>query len=132
MILLFLNFAEADRDIFDWSGKKPLDYQKQLTSISASTFSSEYKVENNVVIYNIQMLPTRQNTMKKSRNRGVQRSMTITNDGAASTSQRSFDDNFDTKSIVSEAGTSDFGFPKRKEKRFRASFLKKSMLRKNQ
>lgn len=131
---------EADRDIFDWSGKKPLDYQKQLTSISASTFSSEYKVMSNVIISNIQTLPTRQNTMKKSRNRersGVQRSFTIMNDGGSS-SRGSLDDtksidNFDTRSIANEPGTSTaFGSApaKRKEKRFRSSFLKKSMSRK--
>ncbi|XP_070490153.1 ankyrin repeat domain-containing protein SOWAHC [Chironomus tepperi] len=36
---LLCNVYKADRDILDWSGKKPLDYQKQLTSISAHTFS---------------------------------------------------------------------------------------------
>lgn len=125
-----MKFTEADRDIFDWSGKKPLDYQKQLTSISASTFSSEYKALNNVVIYKQALtMPTRQNTAKKNRNQGVQRSMTIMSDCSAATLQRSYADNFDTKSIVSEVGSD---FNKRKDKRFRASFLKRSMLRKNQ
>lgn len=34
--------TEADRDKLDWSGKKPLDYLKSKTSVSASTYSSEY------------------------------------------------------------------------------------------
>uniref|UniRef100_A0A182QU79 Uncharacterized protein n=1 Tax=Anopheles farauti TaxID=69004 RepID=A0A182QU79_9DIPT len=34
---------EADRDLLDWSGKKALEYQKQMTSVSDSTFSSEYE-----------------------------------------------------------------------------------------
>lgn len=34
--------TEADRDKLDWSGKKPLDYLKSRTSVSASTYSSEY------------------------------------------------------------------------------------------
>lgn len=33
---------EADRDTLDWSGCKPLDYRKQSTSVSASTYSSKY------------------------------------------------------------------------------------------
>lgn len=37
-----LSILEADRDLLDWSGKKPLEYQKQMTSVSASTYSSEY------------------------------------------------------------------------------------------
>ncbi|KAG5678307.1 hypothetical protein PVAND_007993 [Polypedilum vanderplanki] len=36
---ILCNVYKADRDILDWSGKKPLDYQKQLTSISALTFN---------------------------------------------------------------------------------------------
>ena len=129
--------VEADRDIFDWSGKKPLDYQKQLTTISSSTFSSEYFMKN-VIVTNIQTLPTRQNTMKKLRNKErsvVQRSFTIMNDGArggsfdaASPSKPRANDNFDTKSLVSEAGFD--GETRRKEKRSRSSFLKKSMSRK--
>lgn len=35
-------FAEANRDLMDWSGNKPLDYLKQHTSVSLSTYSSEY------------------------------------------------------------------------------------------
>lgn len=34
--------TEADRDKLDWSGKKPMDYRKNQTSVSASTYSSEY------------------------------------------------------------------------------------------
>lgn len=34
--------TEADRDTLDWSGKKPLDYRKIRTTVSASTYSSEY------------------------------------------------------------------------------------------
>lgn len=37
-----LIFAEANRDILDWSGRKALDYRKQSTTISASTYSSKY------------------------------------------------------------------------------------------
>uniref|UniRef100_A0A182JJR9 ANK_REP_REGION domain-containing protein n=1 Tax=Anopheles atroparvus TaxID=41427 RepID=A0A182JJR9_ANOAO len=40
---LLCNVYKADRDLLDWSGKKPLEYQKQLTSVSASTYSSEYE-----------------------------------------------------------------------------------------
>ncbi|XP_058121127.1 ankyrin repeat domain-containing protein SOWAHC [Anopheles ziemanni] len=36
---LLCNVYKADRDVFDWSGKKPLEYQKQMTSVSASTYS---------------------------------------------------------------------------------------------
>ncbi|XP_053686483.1 uncharacterized protein LOC128736023 [Sabethes cyaneus] len=39
---LLCNVYKADRDLLDWSGKKPLEYQKQMTSVSASTYSSEY------------------------------------------------------------------------------------------
>ena len=35
-------FSETNRDLLDWSGNKPLDNSKQQTSVSASTFSSEY------------------------------------------------------------------------------------------
>uniref|UniRef100_A0A2M4ACF1 Putative ankyrin n=1 Tax=Anopheles triannulatus TaxID=58253 RepID=A0A2M4ACF1_9DIPT len=40
---LLCNVYKADRDMLDWSGKKALEYQKQLTSVSASTYSSEYE-----------------------------------------------------------------------------------------
>lgn len=40
LIIFFI--SEADRDIADWSGNKPLDYRKIQTSVSASTYSSEY------------------------------------------------------------------------------------------
>lgn len=33
---------DANRDLTDWSGKKPLDYRKPKTTVSASTYSSEY------------------------------------------------------------------------------------------
>lgn len=38
----FTPSTEADRDTLDWSGCKPLDYRKQSTSVSASTYSSKY------------------------------------------------------------------------------------------
>lgn len=45
-ILLYIDTisitTEADRDLMDWTGKKPLDYRKQKTTVSASTYSSEY------------------------------------------------------------------------------------------
>lgn len=39
----------------DWSGKKPLDYRKQKTTVSASTYSSEYNsmlpiIHSNIVV----------------------------------------------------------------------------------
>lgn len=37
-----MHIVEADRDILDWSGRKALDYRKQSTSVSASTYSSKY------------------------------------------------------------------------------------------
>jgi hypothetical protein len=106
-----------------------LDYQKQLTSISNATFSSEYKVMSNVIISNIQTLPTRQNTMKKNRSRaGVQRSFSIMTDVGASSSYKSLDSS-DTRSLAGGETESGFG-TKRKEKRYRSSFLTKSMSRK--
>ncbi|XP_055910767.1 uncharacterized protein LOC129945134 [Eupeodes corollae] len=41
---LLCNVYKANRDLMDWSGNKPLDYHKQRTSVSASTYSSEYDV----------------------------------------------------------------------------------------
>lgn len=41
---IFFHSTEADRDILDWSGRKPLDYRKIHTTVSASTYSSEYKL----------------------------------------------------------------------------------------
>lgn len=38
----FLISAEADRDITDYSGNKPMDYLTHQTTVSASTYSSEY------------------------------------------------------------------------------------------
>lgn len=42
ILSIYFSILEADRDLLDWSGKKPLEYQKQMTSVSASTYSSEY------------------------------------------------------------------------------------------
>lgn len=39
-------FTEANRDVLDWSGRKPLDYRKQSTSVSALTYSSKYGSDN--------------------------------------------------------------------------------------
>ncbi|GAB0092185.1 hypothetical protein DMENIID0001_071730 [Sergentomyia squamirostris] len=39
---LLQNVYKADRDVLDWSGKKPLDYRRQKTAVSASTYSSKY------------------------------------------------------------------------------------------
>uniref|UniRef100_A0A1B0CQX0 Uncharacterized protein n=1 Tax=Lutzomyia longipalpis TaxID=7200 RepID=A0A1B0CQX0_LUTLO len=39
---LLQNVYKADRDILDWSGKKALDYRRQKTAVSASTYSSKY------------------------------------------------------------------------------------------
>lgn len=50
-------FPEADRDLCDWSGKKPLDYQKQMTSVSASTYSSEYNIHNTIIESGIKTMP---------------------------------------------------------------------------
>lgn len=131
MISFSSNCIGSDRDALDWSGKKPLDYQKQLTSISASTFSSEYRVMSNVIVSGIQTVP-RQNTMRNNRNRervGIQRSFTMRPEASGSSPRLSIDDsNFDTQSIVSEAASTSVG-TKRKEKRYRSSFLKKSMSR---
>lgn len=41
---IFFSPTEADRDILDWSGRKPLDYRKIHTTVSASTYSSEYNL----------------------------------------------------------------------------------------
>ena len=40
--LFSLPSTGANRDLTDYSGKKPLDYRKLKTSVSASTYSSEY------------------------------------------------------------------------------------------
>lgn len=138
LILIFLP-TEADRDTLDWSGKKPLDYQKQLTAhqLSSATFSSEYKVMNNVIVSNIQTLPNRQSTMKKLRNReraAVQRSFTIMNDGGGSASRgASFDSGNSNETLVGgeNLGSTEDASMKRKDKKFRSSFLKKSMSRKH-
>ncbi|XP_046807660.1 ankyrin repeat domain-containing protein SOWAHC isoform X2 [Lucilia cuprina] len=36
---LLCNTYKANRDLLDWAGNKPLDYSKQQTSVSASTYS---------------------------------------------------------------------------------------------
>lgn len=95
---------------------------------------------NTVIVSNVQTLPTRQNTMKKLRNReraGVQRSFTIMNDGGGAASRgSSFDiakpiESFDNENFKGEnSETSNETATKRKDKKFRSSFLKKSMSRK--
>lgn len=41
-LIKLISLSEANRDIMDWSGNKPLDYSRQRPSVSASTCSSEY------------------------------------------------------------------------------------------
>lgn len=60
----------------DWSGKKPLDYRKQKTTVSASTYSSEYNsmlpiIHSNIVVENISIGGTipKINNRKKSNQR---------------------------------------------------------------
>lgn len=146
---LFLT-AEADRDALDHSGKKPLDYQKQLTSISSATFSSEYKVMNNVIVSNIKTLPTRQSMMKKNRDKSA--ANVVQRKNSSLTSRDADDtksiDNYDTRSMYAgETSTSSPGrfgsttslasvagrrtsLMGRADKKYRSSFLKKSMSRK--
>lgn len=133
--------TEADRDILDWSGKKPLDYQKQSTNISASfTFNSEYKG----VIHNT--MPSRMHVVDMPSNRSkVQRSYSAMLDDSI----RGFFDNTNNSNVsndsknkhddtVSLAGaiasmTSDFerSIMRRKSKKnSRASFLRKSSRKK--
>lgn len=110
---LLCNVYKADRDILDWSGKKPLDYQKQLTCISASTFSSEYS-----------------HTVPKARqSKVIQRSYSALFDD----SMRFFFDHNpngsqeDTKSLFNESlASSKFDTRRKSGKRYRASFMKKS------
>lgn len=126
--------VEADRDIMDWSGKKPLDYQKQSTNISASfTFNSEYK--------GIQTMPSRMHFGEKSSRSKVQRSYSAMLDDSI----RGFFDTSNTNTVdsrkhddtVSLAGaiasmTSDFerSMKRKSKKSVRASFLRKSHRRK--
>lgn len=93
---------------------------------------------NNVIVSNVQTLPTRQSTMKKLRNReraGVQRSFTIMNDGGGAAMRgASFDsgksnESFEKPKVEGETLENDSTL-KRKDKRYRSSFLKKSMSRK--
>lgn len=138
--------VEADRDALDHSGKKPLDYQKlQTTSISSATFSSEYKVMNNVIVSNIKTFPTRQTMMKKNRDKSaanvVQRKhSTLSWRGADDTKSI---ENFDTRSMYagetssspagrfgSSTSIATAGRRTRSDKKNRSSFLKKSMSRK--
>lgn len=37
--------------MLDWSGRKPLDYRKQSTSVSASTYSSKYGSAKSLIGY---------------------------------------------------------------------------------
>lgn len=94
---------------------------------------------NNVIVSNVHTLPTRQSTMKKLRNReraGVQRSFTIMNDGGGAARGASFDSGKSSESLEKHkfdresTASADDNTLKRKEKRYRASFLKKSMSRK--
>ncbi|KNC33054.1 hypothetical protein FF38_07159 [Lucilia cuprina] len=62
---LLCNTYKANRDLLDWAGNKPLDYSKQQTSVSASTYSSEYcskfllnELNNN---YHFQLPPNMKN-----------------------------------------------------------------------
>jgi hypothetical protein len=119
----------------DFSGKKALDYQsqKQLTSISAHTFSSEYA----------RTLPHQ--TTGKSGQSIIQRSYsTIFDesiryffDSPSSSSGSNHNNNTninisnnnnkdDTTSIYSEAGTIGSFSGRRKSKRYRSSILRKS------
>lgn len=125
--------TEADRDILDWSGKKPLDYQKQLTAhqLSSATFSSEYKFITDIKVSGVQTLPSRQSSAKKLRSRDkVKRSLTLANESGASRGS-SFDSgksnvDFDTKSLTGENLDFSQNAPtKRKEKKM--SYLKRSM-----
>lgn len=147
---LSLQTAEADRDALDHSGKKPLDYQKQLTSISSATFSSEYKVMNNVIVSGIKTLPTRQSMMKKNRDKSaanvVQRKHSML--GSRGADDTKSIDSFDTRSMYAgETSTSAAGrfgsttsiasaagrrtsMMARADKKYRSSFLKKSLSRK--
>lgn len=49
-VLCFFLFipAEADRNITDYSGNKPMDYLIHQTTVSASTYSSEYSPPNTI------------------------------------------------------------------------------------
>lgn len=117
----------------DWSGKKALDYQKQMTNMSASfTFNSEYKGFNTVP-------GARMHVVEKPNRSKVQRSYSAMLDE----SFRSF---FDTNSSVAKSkhddtmslaggspGTSNaFGSSssRKSKKNVRASFLKKSVRKK--
>jgi hypothetical protein len=102
--------------------------------LSSATFSSEYKIPPKVVVHEVHTLPSR--AAKKHRNRDkVQRSLTIANESGASRGS-SFDSgksqiDFDRKSLGGES--SEFAKDasmKRREKKTRASYLKRSMMRK--
>ncbi|XP_059223970.1 uncharacterized protein LOC106091120 [Stomoxys calcitrans] len=63
---LLCNTYKANRDLLDWAGNKALDYSKQQTSVSASTYSSEYcskfllnELNNN---YHFELPPNMKNT----------------------------------------------------------------------
>ena len=115
----------------DWSGKKPLDYQKQTTNMSASfTFNSEYKGINTV--------PSRRmHVVEKPDRARVQRSYSaMVDDSFRSLFDSSGNKHDDSMSLVGGPSiprqSNDFGSAsRRKSKRNpRASFLKKSIRRK--
>ncbi|XP_055382595.1 homeobox protein 9-like [Condylostylus longicornis] len=45
---LLCNVYKANRDITDWSGNKPLDYRRQRTTVSASTYSKIKAKKKNI------------------------------------------------------------------------------------
>ena len=123
--------VEADRDILDWSGKKPLDYQKQSSNISASfTFNSEYRRN--------QTLPSRMHVVELSNRSKVQRSYSTmlddsirgffdTNSGNSVVESKKHDDTVSLAGAVSSM-TIDFerGMKRKSKKHSRSSFLRKS------
>lgn len=125
---------EADRDLLDWSGKKALEYQKQMTtvSVSASTYSSEYKILDNIIISNIQTLPNRQNTMKK-KDRGrytsttgiVQRSYSLAVKDVDNKANKTDQNDTESRNMLENSSSAEFS--KRKDKRFHQSFLRKKI-----
>jgi hypothetical protein len=134
MMISFLHpNAEANRDIMDWSGKKPLDYQKQMTNMSASfTFNSEYK--------GLHTMPARMHVVEKPNRSKVQRSYSAMLDESlrsffdtnSSTARNKHEDTMSLAGGLAISTANDFGTgSRRKSKRDpRASFLKKSIRRK--
>lgn len=121
--------VEADRDILDWSGKKPLDYQKQSSNISASfTFNSEYRGN--------QTLPSRMHVVELSNRSKVQRSYSTMLDdsirgffdtNSGSVDNKKHDDTVSLAGAVSSM-TIDFerSMKRKSKKNSRSSFLRKS------